>query len=161
MINYNQQSNILKWSPFLNFNYQISSPERKNTTDPENKILTNFKQKHFQKRSNTNIPLPFLFPFFPNIIEYYIYSHGVQTTTPVVHLQVGNLIPRLSPPLPNNACLAHTFNSFPSILPSLSRPPLLSPRFRRRGRASLAHLSQRVAIIRFRRNEFRRRPVFA
>lgn len=49
------------------------------------------------------------------------------TTTPVVHLQIGNLIPRLSPPLPNNACLAHTFNSFPSILPSLSRPPLLSP----------------------------------
>lgn len=124
-----------------------------------------FQAKGFQKRSNTNIPLPFLFPFFPNIIEYYIYSHGMQTTTttttPVVHLQIGNLIPRLSPPLPNNACLAHTFNSFPSILPSLSRPPLLSPRFRRRGRASLAHLSQRVAIIRFRRNEFRRRPVFA
>lgn len=123
-----------------------------------------FQAKGFQKRSNTNIPLPFLFPFFPNIIEYYIYSHGVQTTTPVVHLQVGNLIPRLSPPLPNNACLAHTFNSFPSILPSLSRPPfyrlsLPLSRFQRRGR----DLSQRVAIIRFRRNEFRRsrRPVFA
>lgn len=122
-----------------------------------------FQAKGFQKRSNTNIPLPFLFPFFPNIIEYYIYSHGVQTT-PVVHLQVGNLIPRLSPPLPNNACLAHTFNSFPSILPSFSRPPfyrlsLPLSRFQRRGR----DLSQRVAIIRFRRNEFRRsrRPVFA
>lgn len=160
MINYNQQSNILKWSPFLNFNYQISSPERKNTTDPENKILTNFKQKHFQKRSNTNIPLPFLFPFFPNIIEYYIYSHGVQTTTPVVHLQVGNLIPRLSSPTTLvSRTLLIPFQAFfqASLALRFYRLSLPLSRFRRRGR----DLSQRVAIIRFRRNEFRRRPVFA
>lgn len=122
-----------------------------------------FQAKGFQKRSNTNIPLPFLFPFFPNIIEYYIYSHGVQTT-PVVHLQVGNLIPRLSPPLPSPTTLVSRtllipFQAFfqASLALRFYRLSLPLSRFRRRGR----DLSQRVAIIRFRRNEFRRRPVFA
>lgn len=123
-----------------------------------------FQAKGFQKRSNTNIPLPFLFPFFPNIIKYYIYSHGVQTTTPVVHLQVGNLIPRLSPPLPSPTTLVSRtllipFQAFfqASLALRFYRLSLPLSRFRRRGR----DLSQRVAIIRFRRNEFRRRPVFA
>lgn len=123
-----------------------------------------FQAKGFQKRSNTNISLPFLFPFFPNIIEYYIYSHGVQTTTPVVHLQVGNLIPRLSPPLPSPTTLVSRtllipFQAFfqASLALRFYRLSLPLSRFRRRGR----DLSQRVAIIRFRRNEFRRRPVFA
>lgn len=104
------------------------------------------KQKHFQ---NDLIPI-FCFHFFSNT-EYYIFSHKrVQTTTPVVHLRVGNLIPRYSllhaSLFLSNACLAHTFNSFPSVLPSLSpsafiASPLVSVSlFARRG-ASLADLS--------------------
>lgn len=76
MINYNQQSNILKWSPFLNFNYQISSPERKNTTDPENKILTNFKQKAFRNDPILIFRFHFFFLSFP-ILSNIIYIRTV------------------------------------------------------------------------------------